>query len=376
MRPCRRIADALVDLGARTRQAVGVAEQQPDRPGERVGGRVLAGEQHRQHVAVDFVRRDPRLRIVGGDDHRLEQVLGRGAARRVLEAGSRRGDEALDRRGHRGDAAIELAVGGRLPPAPGRQRSEHPPEDRREDLVEMLLDDVAVGLERIDLGTECEPGDGVHGVAHQVALQVDRRAGVGGSAPAAGEALAHRHQRRKVGAQVARIEARHHHPPLPLPDLALGAEDADRRADLGRDLGQLLGAAKAVGPVAHQRAHRRVVGDRHDAAVAELEAEAGTVLLHPALDLLVDARAVDLQQVADDSGRPGGAGSSSISRSRGGAAAAVSIGMDMRCSPVSAWRAPRPCAASGGRARVPSRASSRCCACRARPCPWRGRSRP
>ena len=107
-------------------------------------------------------------------------------------------------------------------------------------------------------------------------------------------------ERREVGAQVARVESRHDHPALPLPRLAFGAEDADRRADLGGDLGQLLGAAKAVGPVAKQRAHRRVVGDRQDAPVAELEAEVRPVFARPALDLLMDAGAVELEQVADE----------------------------------------------------------------------------
>ena len=117
-----------------------------------------------------------------------------GAARRV--GSSRRGRAAAMKpsiaEADRGDAAIELAIGGRLPPAPGRHGGEHAPKERREELVEVLLDHVGVGLERVDLGAEGEPGDGVDGVAHQVGLQVDRRAGVGGAAPAPCQALADR----------------------------------------------------------------------------------------------------------------------------------------------------------------------------------------
>ena len=88
---------------------------------------------------------------------------------------------------------------------------EHAPKDGREDLVEVLLDDVGVRLERVDLGAEGEPGDGVDGVAHQVGLQVDRRAGVGGAAPAPGEALAD--GRRATGSR--RADGADRSPPSP-----------------------------------------------------------------------------------------------------------------------------------------------------------------
>ena len=82
----------------------------------------------------------------------------------------------------------------------------------------------AVGV----FGAEGQTGDGVDGVAHQVGLKVDRRAGVRGPAPAPGQALADGHERREVSPQMARIESRHDHPALPLPRLAFGAEHADR----------------------------------------------------------------------------------------------------------------------------------------------------
>ena len=116
-----------------------------------------------------------------------------------------------------------------------RKRREQAAEHRREDLVEMALDDVVVGLERVDVRAEGQAGDRVDGEAHQVGLQVYRRAGRGSALPAAFEPVAHPHQRREVGAQVARVEAGHHHPPLPLPGLALGAEDAGAEADLAGD---------------------------------------------------------------------------------------------------------------------------------------------
>ena len=41
----------------------------------------------------------------------------------------------------------------------------------------MLLDHVVVGLQRVDVGAEGQPGDGVDREAHQVGLQVDGGAG-------------------------------------------------------------------------------------------------------------------------------------------------------------------------------------------------------
>ena len=50
------------------------------------------------------------------------------------------------------------------------------------------------------------------------------------------------------------------------------------------------------------------------------------------------------------------------------------IGVPLRSGATSGSM--RPCVSSGGPFPAPSRASSRCCACRAAPCPWRARSRP
>ena len=51
-----------------------VALQQVDHPGQRVGGGVLAGQQHGQHVAGHLLVVDAAVGLVGGHDHRFEQV--------------------------------------------------------------------------------------------------------------------------------------------------------------------------------------------------------------------------------------------------------------------------------------------------------------
>jgi hypothetical protein len=52
-----------------------VVPQQVDHPGDRVGGGVLAGQQHGQHVAGHLVVVDAAVGFVGGDEHGFEQVL-------------------------------------------------------------------------------------------------------------------------------------------------------------------------------------------------------------------------------------------------------------------------------------------------------------
>ena len=82
--------------------------QEVEQPGERVGSRVLAGEQHDEDVAGDVAVVDLAARHVGGDDHRFEQIARAAAQRRIVaQALPRLGDEALDRRLHFADAALE-----------------------------------------------------------------------------------------------------------------------------------------------------------------------------------------------------------------------------------------------------------------------------
>jgi hypothetical protein len=59
-----------------------------------------------------------------------------------------------------------------------------PGEQLRKDLVQVPLDDVVVGLQRVDVGAEGQACDGIDGEAHQVGLQVDRCAGVAALASA------------------------------------------------------------------------------------------------------------------------------------------------------------------------------------------------
>ena len=96
---------------SRAPHRLGMAVQEVEQPGERVGGRVLAGDQGDEDVARDIAVVDLAARHVGGDDHRLEQVARAGAQLRIVaQPLARLGDEARDRRLHLADAALEAAL--------------------------------------------------------------------------------------------------------------------------------------------------------------------------------------------------------------------------------------------------------------------------
>jgi hypothetical protein len=82
-------------------------------------------------------------------------------------------DEAFDRRTDGLHAAIQRSIGGQLEVAPVAHRRQDSPRQRRENLVQVALDHVVVGLQCVDLRAEREAGDRVDREAHQVRLQID-----------------------------------------------------------------------------------------------------------------------------------------------------------------------------------------------------------
>ena len=162
----------------------------------------------------------------------------------------------------------------------------------------MVLDDVLVRLQGVDLGTKSQAGNGVHGVAHQVRLQVNRLALGGGPLPALAQPIGHALQSWKVMLDMRRVKAGHHHAALAAPGVVVGAEHPRRQAHLGPDLVQALGAAKGVRPVTQNGGHLGVVRHHHDLARAQLQAKQGTVLQRPLLALQMQARRLHLKQVA------------------------------------------------------------------------------
>ena len=223
------------------------------------------------------------------------------AQRRVgLHARARLRDEIVHRHVDFGHAVHERLVRGRRKPAPGRQRREQALRQRREDPIEVALDDVLVRAERVHLRAEGQPGDGVHGVAHQVGLQVYRGVAARGLLPARHQPQRHALQRREVALDVGRIEAGHHHAALALPVFTGRTEDAADQAHFRPHLLEAGGASKAVGAIAQRGRDQGVVAHHHDPAAAEPQLEHGPEGFAPLLQLQVHARGIDLQQVAED----------------------------------------------------------------------------
>ena len=95
---CSSVNDAVrgatrSDLLLRAPHRLRMAMQEIEQPGERVGRRVLAGDQGDEDVAGDVAVVDLAARRVGGDDHRFEQIARAGCA-----APGRRADAGAPRR--------------------------------------------------------------------------------------------------------------------------------------------------------------------------------------------------------------------------------------------------------------------------------------
>ena len=328
-RECAAVAGHAARFVLRFAKHRRVALQQVDHPGQRVGGGVFTGEQHGQHVARHVTVSQlwsphgrsrslppagertsgrgtrPRFGLpvgvtaVGGRDHRFEQI----ARLRVQQwvdshafAGLR--DEAFDRGVDGHCAAFQRAVGWQPDVAPVRKLRQDAPKDRREDLVEVALNDFFDRLQRVHLGAEGQARNRVDGVAHQVGLQVDRLLGPRRLLPAAAQTLGDLQQRRKVVFHVLGVEARHDHAALALPTVALGTEDAARHAHFVPDLAQPRGAPVTVRAVAQHLADHLVVGQHQELSAAQAEAENRPELAAPLLDAGMHTGAVDLRQVA------------------------------------------------------------------------------
>ena len=193
----------------------------------------------------------------------------------ALEALARIGDEARDRGVDVAHRALEGAVGRQADPAPVRQRGDGAARDRREDVVEVALDDVVVGADRVDVAAEGEAGDHVDRVAHQLGLQVERRAAARGALPARAQPVGDREQRRQEGLDVRRVERGHHHPALPRQASSL-AKNRPCAKPISRTIRSWLrGPAIVLGPVAQHARDHRVVGDEQQPARPHANANVG-----------------------------------------------------------------------------------------------------
>jgi len=116
--------------------------------------------------------------------------------------------------------------------------------------------------------------------------------------PAPRQPLAAQHQRRVVGLDVTRVEGRHDHAPLALPDFAVHAEQARLETHLQANRLQPFGAAETFGPVAQHADHGFMVGHHQHPPITHADPEVAPVLLGPAAEQPMHLRRLDLRQVA------------------------------------------------------------------------------
>lgn len=129
-----------------------------------------------------------------------------------------------------------------------------------------MLDDVLVGLQRIDVGAECQSGDRIDGIAHQIGLQIDGQAVSRRLLPAVPQATGDPHEHGKVGLDVRRIEACHDHPALTSPCFSIDEKQAGFHAGLPGYFFELGSPPEPIGPISKHRRDRLVVGNYEEAA--------------------------------------------------------------------------------------------------------------
>ena len=111
----------------------------------------------------------PGSGLLGGKAHVLLRGVG-------LDATAGVGDEAVDRDVQGLEVTGEREVRGKREPVQPRKGRHQALEERRQHFVEVALDHFLFRFDGVDVGAEGEPGGDVDGVAHEIGLQVDRRA--------------------------------------------------------------------------------------------------------------------------------------------------------------------------------------------------------
>ena len=174
-------------------------------------------------------------------------------------------DEPLDCAVQAGQVSIQRTIGGKLDVAPVAHRCHHAPEEPGEDLVQVGLDDLVLRLHRIDVGTEGKARRHVHRVAHEVRLQVNGPARLGGAAPSRQQPTADLRERREERLDVRGVQACENHRALALPRFSVGRKQA-LEAKFLRSLTRALRALEALGPIAEDGTDRLGVGEDDELA--------------------------------------------------------------------------------------------------------------
>ena len=97
-----------------------------------------------------------------------------------------------------------------------------------------------------------------------------------------------------------RVERRHDHAALPLPDGVVGEEEPFLEPHLAGDPRLVGRPSESLRTIAQHRTDDPMVGHEQQIARADAHADVGTVFLNPLGELLVDATLVELEGVAEE----------------------------------------------------------------------------
>ncbi len=300
-----RVAQGVVRLLLQRPHHPGRVAQLVGGPGERQRGGVLARHQDLDGVPEDLPVGERAALLVAGQDHRIQEGVRRGS-RRGLELGPRPLQQPAQEHEDVGHRRLQPALGRELHQPPQRHGREQPARDAGEDVLQPALQDVALGLERVQVVAEGELGGDVDREPLEVLLQVDGAPRLGRGAPAAPEPLGHAAQRGVEAAQVSGGEGLDGQPPQRAPLDALGREHP---VDAQLPEHRLDGADPPVDgrPLAQPALDQDRVAQHHHVVRAEVHLVGRAVAFGPALHGGVEPLQVEHGARSDD-GQPPRAG--------------------------------------------------------------------
>ena len=231
-----------IELGAEAGGRFGVGGEVVEGPGERVGGGLVAGEQHGEHLVAELLVAHALPLLVAGGHEEAEEVV-------VLHGvGAAAGDDVVHERVERA-AGLAVAEGGGegevLP-----ERVGDGGEETAEEAGERGADGVglAADVEREERLAGDLEGELVHGLGH-----VHHLAALGRTLPGRRDGLRGSLHRVREAAEPPMLEGGLGDSPLALPERALGGEQA-----VAEELPEHLVAARALG-VEGQAFHQNAV---------------------------------------------------------------------------------------------------------------------
>ena len=294
---CR--AEHGIDFSAGAREIRRVFDEIIDRPGDGVGGGVLAGQQQRADVAEDIgIGEFHAFGPLRGDDG-FEKIgwllIQRGIG---LHALAHIGDHRINLDLDIDQGAIQLAILRQLEIPPVGEGRVDAPIQHRKYLVELLLDDRTIGLDGVDVDAESKLSGDIDREAHQIATQINHAALRSRALPARQQALGSDLKLGEKRFQVRGIERHRYHFALPTPLVTLRRKHA-RQTHLVDGVGQTSRAAELIRTFTVHALDGVRVTAHHDTARTDTKAIKRTVFVSPVFKNFMEGFEIEFKQIAE-----------------------------------------------------------------------------